>query len=592
MINDIKLTSAMRNSLLNHQQIKDLTATVEKRLATGKKVNDILDGPVEYFKAKGLYDKADDLLKRKEGIAQGISVLKGAQNGITHASVILDQIKGLAEEARNASAAKKQKLQDQAQKLMREYDKILKDSSMNGTNLIYNEPNIGGSHVQNVPLSGSGHAMSIWGDDDYVYVAGESEFVSVYEIDDITGELTLTYYGGTQNSYDVWGDETHLYTVSQSNRLYLHEINRSDGTLSYTTYYTLGSSVDLTDVWGDDKFLYVANDTGGNNAEIIVLERHEDGTLTELDRQDISAVTTPAGSTGPAGIFTDGNHLYFNTTRDGVHVYDVDPNTGQLTWLDERDTFDAHEIKGDGVNLLVADGGNDVRSMRFDEATNTLVQIDADDLNDNVYSIALDGTYYYGATLTDGVEIYTVDDAGQITSVGAMSPPTVSANTRIDIWANGTHVYLANHENGIDVFDVRTNGFQMEVEFSDDTSQTIYGTNLNSYNLGIQAPTIDFGSAKHIDGFLERLDQAIAKTDTAAASYATDFALLQTRLELTEDLVNTHEEAGDKLTLADLEEESANRLALETREQLSLFSMTNSHQSVQNLIDILFGGGS
>ncbi len=590
MINDIKLTSAMRNSLLNHQQIKDLTATVEKRLATGKKVNDILDGPVEYFKAKGLYDKADGLLRRKEGIDQAISALKGAQNGIDNSQLLLEQIKGLAEEARNASPVQKQILENQAKKLIKEYDKILKDASVNNVNLVYNEPNIiGAQHVQNVTPAGD--AVALWGDSDFLYVSGRGSAPSVYEIDDVTGELTLTQSGGGTDSYDIWSDGEYLYSISNANRVYVYDIDRTTGTYTTVANYTLGT-VQLTDVWGDDKYLFVANDSGGSTAELIVLERHADGTLTELDREEIANFTAPAAGTDPAGMFTDGDYTYLSTTRDGVHTFEVDPNTGQLTWIDEYDTFDARQITGDGENLFLADAGRDARSFYFDSATGQLIQNDGIDVNDNIYGIATDGTYYYGANSTTGITVYSLDDTGQITRETTLSPPAVNGNSQVDVWTNGTHVYYANYSTGVDVFDIRSNSFDITVDFSDTTFHTINGTNLSSYSLGIQAPTINFGSAEHIDGFIARMDTALNRMDSTAASFATDFALLQTRLELTEDLINTHEEAGDKLTLADLEEESANRLALETREQLSIFSMTNSNRSIQNLIDILFGGGS
>ncbi len=458
MINDIKLTSAMRNSLLNHQQIKDLTATVEKRLATGKKVNDILDGPVEYFKAKGLYDKADGLLKRKDDIDQAISTLKATQHGITNGRMIIEQVKGLAEEARNASAAQRIILEAQANKLLGEYNNLIHDTHKDGVNLLEESP--------------------------------------VATFDGVDDRLVAPYGVPAGNDFTF---RTSMNPDGDTSRQTL--LSPIDSTARFDLYISNG----------DISLLINGSTVTANN--VIDVNNYQDITMTYS-----------------GGVAT--------VSVNGVQVISIpaagSPTTGSGFWVGARATGGSNSFGG------MMDGA----------------------------SMTSGGAILFDYPLIEGSGTIAYDNSGN------GNDGTLGNITPADFWANSFDEDFAHNLN---------------VDFSDDTSHLIDGVNLRSSGIGLSF--LDFSSLG-VDTTIDRIDAALSRMDSTAASFATDFALLQTRLEFTEDLINTHEEAGDKLTLADLEEESANRLALETREQLSLFSMTNSHQSVQNLIDILFGGGS
>ena len=77
-------------------------------------------------------------------------------------------------------------------------------------------------------------------------------------------------------------------------------------------------------------------------------------------------------------------------------------------------------------------------------------------------------------------------------------------------------------------------------------------------------------------------------TWAAAATFGSPNTILKTRLDFTENLANTFEAGSGKLTLADLNEESANLLALQTRQQLGLNSLALASQSERSILS-LFG---
>src|SRR3546814_7622143 len=87
---------------------------------------------------------------------------------------------------------------------------------------------------------------------------------------------------------------------------------------------------------------------------------------------------------------------------------------------------------------------------------------------------------------------------------------------------------------------------------------------------------------------LTDINNALTELRTNASTLGSNNTILQTRLDFTESLANTLEDGAGKLTLADLNEESANLLALQTRQQLGINSLALAAQSERSIL-ALFG---
>ena len=72
-----------------------------------------------------------------------------------------------------------------------------------------------------------------------------------------------------------------------------------------------------------------------------------------------------------------------------------------------------------------------------------------------------------------------------------------------------------------------------------------------------------------------------------SSQLGSNVAILQTRLDFTDQYVNTLEGGSDKLTLADLNEEGANLVALQTRQQLGIQSLSIAGQQQQSILALL-----
>jgi flagellin-like hook-associated protein FlgL len=86
------------------------------------------------------------------------------------------------------------------------------------------------------------------------------------------------------------------------------------------------------------------------------------------------------------------------------------------------------------------------------------------------------------------------------------------------------------------------------------------------------------------DAIIEKMDSSIATVRSNAKTLGTNVALLQTRSDFTKSYVNTLKEGSDKLTLADLNEEGANLVSLQTRQQLGIQALSFAGQQEQGIL--------
>jgi flagellin len=82
------------------------------------------------------------------------------------------------------------------------------------------------------------------------------------------------------------------------------------------------------------------------------------------------------------------------------------------------------------------------------------------------------------------------------------------------------------------------------------------------------------------------LESALTTLRTKSQNLGSNVALLKTRLDFTEQYVNTLQGGADKLTLADLNEEGANLLALQTRQQLGIQALSFAGQAEQGILGL------
>ena len=122
---------------------------------------------------------------------------------------------------------------------------------------------------------------------------------------------------------------------------------------------------------------------------------------------------------------------------------------------------------------------------------------------------------------------------------------------------------------------------------------TYFGNAAAGFTVGLSGFTLSLASVlasynEKVDSTVFGLTKTIEKIRGKAQTLATNISILNVRLDFTESYVNALEIGGDKLRLADLNIESANLLALQTRQQLGIQALAFAGQSEQSVL-ALFG---
>lgn len=115
-------------------------------------------------------------------------------------------------------------------------------------------------------------------------------------------------------------------------------------------------------------------------------------------------------------------------------------------------------------------------------------------------------------------------------------------------------------------------------------SLTITGVALDAGGLGLAAATANWADNDDIDADVATLDAALKKLRSTAASIGSSGAIITARQDFAKQLISVLKTGADNLVLADQNEEAANMLALQTRQQLAQTGMSLANQADQSVL--------
>jgi flagellin len=121
-------------------------------------------------------------------------------------------------------------------------------------------------------------------------------------------------------------------------------------------------------------------------------------------------------------------------------------------------------------------------------------------------------------------------------------------------------------------------------------SDTIFG--IQSAQIGTSAVpgAVNWAGADYKDqlaGLINQLENFDTAIKTQASTLASNLATITIREEFASNMINTLNEGSDKLVLADLNEEGANLLALQTSNQLATQALSLASQQSQAVLQLL-----
>jgi flagellin len=140
--------------------------------------------------------------------------------------------------------------------------------------------------------------------------------------------------------------------------------------------------------------------------------------------------------------------------------------------------------------------------------------------------------------------------------------------------------------NGINLLD-STNSSNLTVVLNEKgtSSVTVNAVNFTSAGaLAINNASNNFASTSDITAASTDLTAALSTLRSQAQQFGSSLSTVQIRQDFTKATINTLQTGADALTLADSNEEGANLLALQTRQQLSTTALSLASQASQAVL--------
>jgi flagellin-like hook-associated protein FlgL len=129
-------------------------------------------------------------------------------------------------------------------------------------------------------------------------------------------------------------------------------------------------------------------------------------------------------------------------------------------------------------------------------------------------------------------------------------------------------------------------GSKLVVNFNESNSSnlTISGFDASTTGLGISAAAGSWATDANITTDVTNLNTALSTLRTKAQTLSSNNGVVTARQDFTTNMINTLTTGADQLTSADSNEESANMLALQTRQQLGIVALQLSSQAQQSVM--------
>ena len=618
MQNKINLTAPMRSNLIALQQTTKLQSKVQQHLSTGLKVNSAIENPSSYYTAKSLGNQAKDLSSLLDSLHMGIQTIKAAQNALDLGLNFLTQAQALGNTAiENAG---------EPQDVSKEW---LIANGVKAADIVTNKTEL----LSRLNTANTGDTIVIFGNiemgDDTIAL---KEGVSLVGAQKIINDL------GAQDEFQAPAETMKISFYRSTSSIGITAQNNcliSDLDIDFTTAQKNddGGAVYVKDSSG----VVIRNININYNAQsgstlIGAIYTHKSDTKFE---GNININTTGAGST--AGIVSQ-NYAglsTFTVAADAVITISTDNEWGaglQNGYWDIKGTVNI-STSGDNaraiynlknttisgsINITAPSGTNAnfyITDATFTSTATLSVTATNRDASNNlqipagmkIYFSDIDKTLQSTIANTLTVFNYTNMLASpnytDVSLLRTMNAGNTAENSRTQTNADLSSYkivpkqYYRQYIGIIDQFNtlikdanykgnnlLASNDLLIKFNPSGSSSTTIKGIDVSSSGLGLK--NNKWSTVTSVNETLEQLREAIDTIRQYSAELGNNYSIITTRKNFNENLINILNEGADKLTLADMNEESANMLALQTRQQLATNALSLAGEASRSVISL------
>ncbi len=545
----VSLTASMRSNLLSLQNISRQVDATQNRLSTGKKVNSAIDNPSSYYTARALTNRANDLDALLDSMGQAVSTIKAATTSLETAAGFLEQAAAIATQA----------LESAERIYIRQPSGISDDAAIRNTSLFD-----GRANTQAMLDQIGADALAATACNQF-YAPGTSKNDANFG----QGQWYLPAIGELMEMYGIdAANITDGIGASGANGENKSKINNAITALSNAgvdctalgTYYWSSSEYDNTISWGP-------NMNNGNR-----YGHDKKGPNCVRCFQYLENKFNPKDTVSAPKI---GDVMYSDLTYGSADDYDKSKTAvGIVTWVSE-----------DGKSAKIVN----LKDLRF-SSTDTVGNFNPDNpYNGNEVYTCHTTNIKSSEDITDidnynGVQIVTAIQKALAESAIITSPTDINALEEISQYQNILSQYDSlikdSSYKGINLLQSQ----DLKVTFNESRSAwlDVKGKDASSAALGLT--TTEWNTIEDIAQSLKEISSALNQIRTISAELGSYYNIVLNRQDFTENLINVLEEGADKLTLADMNEESANMLALQTRQQLATNSLSLASQAAQSIL--------
>ncbi|WP_052715775.1 flagellin [Devosia chinhatensis] len=599
-MSDISLSKAVRSNLLSLQNTASMMAKTQERLATGNKVNSALDNPTNYFTAASLNSRAGDINQLLDGMANGIQTIKAADNGLSAITKTLESMQSTLRQARQDKSFKTESFS---------FDPTSIDTA-DVKNLTFSGGSITGS--VNVALNTADAAPTV----STAVGTGFTAPSAGTAPDDLIGTAPTALNDNASMTFSVNGVDVSITNSSGANydagetvaalAAQIEDL-RDNGTaaqqaaLADIVVDTTGDVLTLSNategssitVAGADAALAgfaVGNRTSAGDAP-------ESFTVTVAGREVVLNSTnasdaTTAAATINSAISADG----FSAEEDGGFIRINGPADGSANVTITGSTAALNAIFGANTAPTVTPGATGEGTVRSVNDLVTAINGNAD-LRGNIRASNDNGKLRIENLSTTDLDIAGIGAENAIDGTTA-TPVEVGGNTtRSDLAAQFRDLRdqldkLADDAsfNGINLL----RGDNLQITFNETSTSELnirskdeqgISSAILGLNTNLQASDLDRDS--NIDTLIAGVKTAINTVRSQASAFGSSLSVVQNRQDFSKNMINTLQTGAANLTLADMNEEAANLLALQTRQSLSSSALSMASQADQSVLQLL-----
>ncbi len=617
MSNSISLTASMRSNLLSLQKIAGQVDLTQNRLSTGLKVNSAIDNPSSYYTAVSLNNRASDLSSLLDSMAQGIQTIKAATEGLEAGAGLLEQAAATATQAleTNHIPAKSWfEQQEGVAAVVSTKDELLTaiDSGKSGDIVIYGQIDMGNTSIT------LKDGQNLTGIGAYGIADGLKDKFSklVFDMSGTSGVSAIVNRGThvfSDFSIEFTPGEfpsSALSSASRNDKAYLHNVDiRSDGRNVEDSREKIsvvnGGSLEISGYClldsFDSKFMWNFVDVDlhlAGTAKLDSLTIGRNSWKLSLKLDDQAEVTM----TGREWMNTDGK--FELNGRSTLNIEGTGDAQDLAVYASDLTLNDESRLNVDRVGFAFY-GDN----IRFNSA-NSEINVSADRF---VYT-AQPVEFYAAAGLQlgfNGTKYLTDNEISQNISanqtyfpdefyeIGKITPPkaTLPEHETSKEREKETPKYAAQYNEIVRQYDslIKDSSYKginllreqdLTVTFNEDRSAqlAVKGKDASAQALGLNLT--DWQNQGDIAQSLAEISGALNQIRQMSSELGNYYSIVTTRENFTQNLINVLTEGADKLTLADMNEESANMLALQTRQQLAVNSLSLASQASQSILKL------